>query len=146
MPIQPIYLKIGPNWPNRQCCLAGSSKTALRILIFSIATGADNSFYVKSIATYALTFFGYIISVLAIVCSMYLTTQSYTRPAFYQILEPTPCLMLSRKKTWEFCKKEPQKLQPWNYEELQLTRFGNIVKLDLTSWSRKFFLRSWFII
>ena len=28
---------------------------------------ADNSFYVKSIATYAPTFFGYIISVLAIV-------------------------------------------------------------------------------
>ena len=33
----------------------------------SIAMGADNSFYVKSIATYAPTFFGYIISVLAIV-------------------------------------------------------------------------------
>ena len=29
--------------------------------------GADNSFYVKFIATYAPTFFGYIISVLAIV-------------------------------------------------------------------------------
>ena len=40
---------------------------APRILIFSIAIGADNSFYVKSIATYAPTFFGYIISVLAIV-------------------------------------------------------------------------------
>ena len=36
-------------------------------LIFSIIMGADNSFYVKSIATYAPTFFGYIISVLAIV-------------------------------------------------------------------------------
>ena len=34
------------------------------ILIFSIAMEADNSFYVKSIATYAPTFFGYIISVL----------------------------------------------------------------------------------
>ena len=44
---------------------AGSSKTAPRILIFSIAMGADYSFYVKSIATFALTFFGYIISVLA---------------------------------------------------------------------------------
>jgi hypothetical protein len=31
--------------------------------------GADNSFYVKSIATYAPTFFGYIISVLAIVAT-----------------------------------------------------------------------------
>jgi hypothetical protein len=40
---------------------------APRILIFSIAMGADNSFYVKSIATYAPTLFGYIISVLAIV-------------------------------------------------------------------------------
>ena len=44
MSIQPIYLKIGPNWPNRQCCLAGSSKTAPRILIFLIAIGADYSF------------------------------------------------------------------------------------------------------
>ena len=62
LPIQPIYLKIGPNW---QCCLAGSSKTAPRILIFSIAMGAEYSSYVKSIATFALTFDGYIISVLA---------------------------------------------------------------------------------
>ena len=53
---------IGPNW---QCCrLAGSSKKAPRILIFSIAMGADYSFYVKSIDTFALTFFVYIISVL----------------------------------------------------------------------------------
>jgi hypothetical protein len=36
-----------------------------RILIFSIAMDVDNSFYVKFIATFALTFFGYIISVLA---------------------------------------------------------------------------------
>ena len=62
MPIQPIYLKIGPNW---QCCLAGSSKTAPRVLIFSIAIGADYSFYAKPFVTFALTFFGYIISVLA---------------------------------------------------------------------------------
>ena len=40
---------------------------APRILIFSIAMDANNYFYVKSIATYAPTFFGYIISVLAIV-------------------------------------------------------------------------------
>ena len=36
-------------------------------MIFSIAMDADNSFYVKFIATYAPTFFGYIISVLAMV-------------------------------------------------------------------------------
>jgi hypothetical protein len=40
----------GPNW---QCCLAGSSKKAPRILIFSIVLGAEYSFNVKSIATYA---------------------------------------------------------------------------------------------
>ena len=38
---------------------------APRIFIFSIAMGADYLFYVKSIATCAPTFFGYIISVLA---------------------------------------------------------------------------------
>ena len=59
MKILPIYLKIGPNWQNRQCCLAGSSKTAHRILIFSIPMAADYSFYVKPIAPYAPTFLGY---------------------------------------------------------------------------------------
>ena len=49
--------KIGQNW---QCCLAGSSKRAPRILIFSIAIGADYSFYVKSIATCDPTFLVYI--------------------------------------------------------------------------------------
>ena len=38
---------------------------APRILIFSIAMGANYSFYVKSIATCAPTFFGLFISVLA---------------------------------------------------------------------------------
>ena len=52
----------GLDW---QCCLAGSSKTAPRILIFSIVMGADYSSYVKPIGTFTLTFFGYIISVLA---------------------------------------------------------------------------------
>ena len=71
LPIHPIQCKNGPYGLNWQCCLAGSSKTAPRILIFSIAMGADYSFYVKSIATFALTFFGYIISVLASVGCMY---------------------------------------------------------------------------
>jgi hypothetical protein len=56
MPIQHIDLKIGPNWPNWQCYLAGSSKMAPRILIFSIAMGANCSFYVKTIETHARTF------------------------------------------------------------------------------------------
>ena len=45
--------------------IAGSSKTAPRIFIFSIVLVAEYLSYVKSIATYTLTFFGYIISVLA---------------------------------------------------------------------------------
>ena len=44
VPIQPIYHKNGPNGLNWQCSLAGSSKTASRILIFSIAMGAKPSF------------------------------------------------------------------------------------------------------
>ena len=51
-----VYLKIGPNWPNQQCCLAGSSKTAPRILIFSNAMGAKNTFYVKTVETHARAF------------------------------------------------------------------------------------------
>ena len=58
----PFCLVNGPNWP---CCLAGSSKTAPTILIFSIAMDAEYLPYVKSIATFAPTFYGYIISVLA---------------------------------------------------------------------------------
>ena len=39
--------------------LAGSSKTAPRILIFSIAIGAEYLSDVKSIATFTPTFYGY---------------------------------------------------------------------------------------
>ena len=44
LPIQPIHLENGPNGLYWQCYLGGSSKTAPRILIFSIAMGADYSF------------------------------------------------------------------------------------------------------
>ena len=43
----------GLDW---QCCLAGSSKQAQKILIFSIVLGAKNSSYVKSIETHARAF------------------------------------------------------------------------------------------
>ena len=77
-----VYLNLfhwpmGKNSGNRNgvCryvgALSGSSKTAPRISIFSIAMGADYSFYVKSIASCAPTFFGYIISVLASVFHRY---------------------------------------------------------------------------
>ena len=46
-----------------------SSKMAPGIFNFSIVLSAEYLSYVKSIATYALTFFGYIISVLGSVIS-----------------------------------------------------------------------------
>ena len=49
------------------------AKRAPRILIFSIAVGAEYLSYVKSIATLAPTFYGYIISVLASVICVVLT-------------------------------------------------------------------------
>ena len=69
---KPIYLKIGLTWPNRQCCLAGSSKMAPRILIFSIAMGADHSFYVKTIETHSRAFLPLNISAIGTVkCNMH---------------------------------------------------------------------------
>ena len=64
----PAFLpKIGLNWP---CCLAGSSKTTLRILIFLIVLSAEYLSHVKSIATYAPQFLGYNSSVLGIVINV----------------------------------------------------------------------------
>ena len=54
--------------------------------------GTDNSFYVKSIATYASTFFGYIISVLAIVIQVMLSIFSQN-PKPNLILNPNPNLL-----------------------------------------------------
>ena len=63
--IRPNFEVNGLDW---QCYLAGSSK---RIFIFSIVLGTEYSSYVKSIATYAPIFFGYIILVLANVKNQY---------------------------------------------------------------------------
>ena len=51
-----IYLKVGPNWPNRQCCLAGSSQRAPRIFIFLTVLGAECLSYLKSIEPHARAF------------------------------------------------------------------------------------------
>ena len=51
-----------PNGLNWQCCLAGSFKTAPRILIFSIAIDANYTFYVKSIETHVRAYLPLIIS------------------------------------------------------------------------------------
>ena len=55
-PIQPIHQENGPNGLNWQCCLAGSSKTVPRILIFSMTMGADYTFYLIFIKTCAPQF------------------------------------------------------------------------------------------
>ena len=61
---------------------------APRILIFSIAMGFDYSFYVKFIATWAPTFFGYIISVLVNVRNVRLDSGRYaTKYYYFQTLE-----------------------------------------------------------
>ena len=63
VPIQPVYLKNGPNGLNWQCCLAGSSKAAPRIFIF-----IQLPFIMCEIhCCYAPTVLGYNNSVLAIV-------------------------------------------------------------------------------
>ena len=50
------HCQFSPFGPFLRCCLAGSSKTAPRILIFSIAIGADYAFYVKTIKTHLRAF------------------------------------------------------------------------------------------
>ena len=55
-PIWPIWPNFEVNGLDWQCCLAGSSKTAPRIFIFSIVLGAEYLSYVKSIETHARAF------------------------------------------------------------------------------------------
>ena len=69
LPIQPIFMVNGLDW---QCCLAGSSKTAPRIFIFSIVLSAEYLFYVKSIETHARTFLPLNISAIGSVRQAYL--------------------------------------------------------------------------
>ena len=63
----------GLDW---RCCLAGNSQRAPRILIFSIAMGADYSFYVKTIETHARTFLSLNISAIGTVLGDYLNNFS----------------------------------------------------------------------
>jgi hypothetical protein len=53
-PFGPFFEVNGLDW---QCCLGGSFKTAPRILISSIAMGADYSLEVKNIKIWAPKFF-----------------------------------------------------------------------------------------
>ena len=77
LPIWPIWPNFEVNGLDWQCCLAGSSKRAPRIFIFSIVLGAKYLSFVKFIATRAPTFLGYTISVLAHVSCSYFRGQKY---------------------------------------------------------------------
>ena len=51
-----IWSNFEVNGLDWQCCVAGSSKTAPRIFIFSIVLGAEQLSDVKSLETHARTF------------------------------------------------------------------------------------------
>ena len=70
VPIQPIWPIFEVNGLDWHSCLAGSSKTAPRILIFSIAMVADYSFDVKNLDTWATAFFKHNNSFIATVKKM----------------------------------------------------------------------------
>ena len=91
LPIQPIHLENGPNRLYWQCCLAGSSKRAPSIFIFSIFLGAEYLSYVKFIVTGAPTFFGYIISHLASVSQAKLLCYWFSNSQAGVIISPA-CL------------------------------------------------------
>ena len=65
-PFGPIFEVNGLDW---QCYLAGSSKTAPRILIFSIAIGANYSYEVKNSEIWVPAFFKHYNSFIATVLS-----------------------------------------------------------------------------
>jgi hypothetical protein len=67
-PIGPISEVNGLNW---HCCLADSSKKALRILIFSIVRSADYSYEVKNSEIWAPAFFKHNNSFIATVCNFF---------------------------------------------------------------------------
>ena len=84
---------------------------APRILIFSIAMGADNSFYVKFIATFAPTFFRYIISVLAIVYTVTVSAHFFADTVEISLtVLPIQCA-----PTWQ-----------WNYSRIHTEHHGEL--------------------
>ena len=69
-----IWPNIEVNGLDWQCCLAGSSKRAPRIFIFSIVLGAENLSYIKFIETHARAFLALIILSIS---SVFRTTSDY---------------------------------------------------------------------
>ena len=78
-PLGPIFEANGLDW---QCCLAGSSKTAPRILIFSIVIGAYYSYEVKNSEIWAPTVFKHNTSFIATVLPTFLRFFTQLRTAY----------------------------------------------------------------
>ena len=78
-PFGAIFELNGLDW---HCCLAGSSKTAPRILIFSIAIGVDYSYEVKNSEIWAPTFYKHNNSFIAAVSILHLHGQSQIKISF----------------------------------------------------------------
>ena len=124
MPIQPIYHKNGPNGLDWQCCLAGSSKTAPRILISSIAMDADYSFDVKNIEIWAPAFFKHNNSFIAAVSFHFLNSiEDLLTTQFPKTLKPTHCCEACRHDLRT--KIDPQGAK--QLEELSLLPLLNVV-------------------
>ena len=98
LPIQsnwPIFEVNGLGW---HCCLAGSSKTAPRILIFSIAMGATYLFEVKNIENWAPALFKHNNSFIATVMYILLLyTNEWTRRKISPLRRTKTCFFSTRR-------------------------------------------------
>jgi hypothetical protein len=81
---------------NWQCCLAGSSKTAPKILIFSMTIGADYSFELISLETCVSQFIGHNKSFLGSVSSlcMFVLSRMLKLP-FGNCLKPSSLILIT---------------------------------------------------
>ena len=80
-PFGPLYEVNGLEW---QCYLAGSSRTAPGILIFSIAIGVNRSYEMKSSEIYAPAFFKHFSSFIVTVNSSSLSLVMFSyNPTFF---------------------------------------------------------------
>ena len=103
LPIWPIWPNFEVNGLDWQCCLAGSSKTAPRIFIFSIVLGAENLSYVKSIETHARAFLPLNILSIGTVC--WLLPKVSTVSFWFQKKESNAYFSRTRPKEVDGCSK-----------------------------------------
>ena len=113
----------GLDW---QCCLAGSSKTAPRILIFSIAIGA-NSYEVKNSEIWAPAFFKHNNSFIATVKSTHPVNWDRRHLSFFSV-----SALWASSASWPvFPGSVLHPFQHWNgWNHLQCWNRGSVMPLD----------------